>query len=180
MGVSRQEYRSGWPCPPPGDLPDPGVELGSPALQAASLPSEPLWKPTQGGVCSPSARGLMSGGERPGAQQEGNRGSSLASWKTPASQTAGAVPVGNLDLLGCPPLAGLSVLGWGTPRPGWVVTAFHTRSLFRGILSLPEEREPSLTFLGWHRRISVTSLNRCTFPHVFYSKYVLRVFPSKP
>ena len=120
MAVSRQEYRSGWPCPPPGDLPDPGVELGSPALQAASLPSEPLWKPTQGGVCSPSARGLMSGGERPGAQQEGNRGSSLASRKTPASQTAGAVPVGNLDVLGCPPLAGLSVLGWGTPRPGWL------------------------------------------------------------
>ena len=59
-------------------------------------------------------------------------------------------------------------------------TAFHTHSRFRGILSLPEAREPSTTFLGWHRKISVTSLNRCTFPHVFYSKYVLRVFPSTP
>ena len=37
MGVSRQEYWSGLPCPPPGDLPDPGIEPGSPALQANSL-----------------------------------------------------------------------------------------------------------------------------------------------
>ena len=73
-----------------------------------------------GGVWSPSARGLMSGGERPGAQQEGNRGSSPASWKTPASQTAGAGPVCNLDLLGCAPLAGRSVLGRGAPWRGWL------------------------------------------------------------
>ena len=36
MGFSRQEYRSGLPCPPPGDLPDPGIEpttLTSPVLQ---------------------------------------------------------------------------------------------------------------------------------------------------
>ena len=43
MGFSRQEYWSGLPCPPPGDLPDPGIEPGSPALQADSLPSEPHW-----------------------------------------------------------------------------------------------------------------------------------------
>ena len=29
MGFSRQEYRSGLPCPPPGDLPDPGIEPAS-------------------------------------------------------------------------------------------------------------------------------------------------------
>ena len=34
MGFSRQEYWSGLPCPPPGDLPHPGIERGSPALQA--------------------------------------------------------------------------------------------------------------------------------------------------
>ena len=34
MGFSRQEYRSGLPCPPPGDLPDPGVEPTSPASPA--------------------------------------------------------------------------------------------------------------------------------------------------
>ena len=35
-GFSRQEYWSGLPFPSPGDLPDPGIELGSPALQADS------------------------------------------------------------------------------------------------------------------------------------------------
>ena len=40
MGFSRQEYWSGLPCPPPGDLSKPGIELGSPALQVASLPAE--------------------------------------------------------------------------------------------------------------------------------------------
>ena len=44
MGFSRQEYWSGLPCPPPGDLPNPGIELRSPALQADSLTSEPPGK----------------------------------------------------------------------------------------------------------------------------------------
>ena len=33
MGFSRQEYWSGLPCPPPGDLPDPGIKPPSPALK---------------------------------------------------------------------------------------------------------------------------------------------------
>ena len=37
MGFSRQEYWSGLPFPSPRDLPDPGIELGCPALQAYSL-----------------------------------------------------------------------------------------------------------------------------------------------
>ena len=45
MGSSRQEYWSGWPFPSPGELPNPGIEPGFPALQADSLPSEPLGKP---------------------------------------------------------------------------------------------------------------------------------------
>ena len=44
MGFSRQEYLSGLPCPPPGDLPYPGIEPGSPALQVDSLLSELPWK----------------------------------------------------------------------------------------------------------------------------------------
>ena len=40
MGFSRQEYWSGLPFHFPGDLPDPGTEPGSPALQADSLPNE--------------------------------------------------------------------------------------------------------------------------------------------
>ena len=45
VGFSRQEYWSGVPLPSPGDLPDPGIELRSPALQADTLPSEPPGKP---------------------------------------------------------------------------------------------------------------------------------------
>ena len=41
---SRQEYWSGLSFPSPGDLPDPGIEPRSPALQADSLPSEPPGK----------------------------------------------------------------------------------------------------------------------------------------
>jgi len=41
---SRQEYWSGLPFPSPGDLPNPGIEPRSPALQADSLPSEPPGK----------------------------------------------------------------------------------------------------------------------------------------
>ena len=40
MEFSRQEYGSGLPFPSPGDLPDPGIEPRSPALQADALPSE--------------------------------------------------------------------------------------------------------------------------------------------
>ena len=61
MGFSRQEYWSGLPFPSPGDLPDPGIEPGSPASQADALPSKPpaaaakslqscltLWDPIDG------------------------------------------------------------------------------------------------------------------------------------
>jgi len=63
MGFSRQEYWSGLSFPSLGDLPDPGIETGSPALQADALPSEPPRKPNAVGVpvisspvprCSPS------------------------------------------------------------------------------------------------------------------------------
>ena len=46
MGFSRQEYWSGLPFPSPGDLPDPGIEPRSPALQAVALTFEPPGKPT--------------------------------------------------------------------------------------------------------------------------------------
>ena len=45
VGFSRREYWSGVPLPSPGDLPDPGIEPGSPALQADALLSEPPGKP---------------------------------------------------------------------------------------------------------------------------------------
>ena len=45
MGFSRQECRGGLPFPSPGDLPDPGIKPGSPALQADTLLSELPGKP---------------------------------------------------------------------------------------------------------------------------------------
>ena len=45
MRFSRQGYWSGLPFPSPRDLPDPGIEPRSPALQADPLPSEPPVKP---------------------------------------------------------------------------------------------------------------------------------------
>ena len=44
MGFSRREYWSGLPFPSPGDLPDPGIEPRSPALQVDALISEPPGK----------------------------------------------------------------------------------------------------------------------------------------
>ena len=46
MGFSKQWYWSGLPFPSPGDLPDPGIEPGSPALQADSLPTKLQGKPS--------------------------------------------------------------------------------------------------------------------------------------
>ena len=45
MEFSRQEYWSGLSVPAPGDLPDPGIEPRSPALQADYLQSKPPGKP---------------------------------------------------------------------------------------------------------------------------------------
>ena len=50
-GFSKQEYWSGLPCLPPGDLPHRGTEPRSSALQADSLPSEPPEKPLS--LCDP-------------------------------------------------------------------------------------------------------------------------------
>ena len=52
MGFSRQEYWSGLSFPSPGDLPDPGIELSSPALIGGFFTTEPLGKP-QASECSP-------------------------------------------------------------------------------------------------------------------------------
>ena len=50
MGFSRQEYWSGLPCPPPGDVPNPEIIPMSPSLQADSLPSDPPGKPMNTGA----------------------------------------------------------------------------------------------------------------------------------
>ena len=45
MGFSPQEYWSGLPFPPPGDLPDPGMKPASPALAGGFITTEPPGKP---------------------------------------------------------------------------------------------------------------------------------------
>ena len=51
MGFSRQEQRSGLPFPPPGDLPDPGIELASPALAGRFFTTEPPGKVKVAQLC---------------------------------------------------------------------------------------------------------------------------------
>ena len=46
VGFSKQECWSGFPCPPPGDLPNPGIKSRSLTLHVDSLRSEPPEKPT--------------------------------------------------------------------------------------------------------------------------------------
>ena len=68
MEFSRPEYWSGLLCPPPGDLPNPGIEPRSPTLQADSLPAEPPGKPKNTAVGSFSLlRGIFP-------TQESNQG----------------------------------------------------------------------------------------------------------
>ena len=65
MGFSRQEYWSELPCPPPGDLPDPGIKPTSPvapALQADCLPLSHRG--------SPSSNNYFSKGPTGGAQTQ--------------------------------------------------------------------------------------------------------------
>ena len=54
MGFSRQEYWSGLPCPPPRNLPDPGIEPKSPALAGRFFTTVPPEKPwSVSCICSP-------------------------------------------------------------------------------------------------------------------------------
>ena len=50
MGIIQARILDWMPCPPPGDLPNPGIKPMSPALQADALTSEPPGKPVLGVV----------------------------------------------------------------------------------------------------------------------------------
>ena len=67
-GFSRREYWSGLPCPPPADLPNPGIKPRTPTLQVDSLLSKPLGKPKNTGVgCLSLLHGIFQ-------TQESNQG----------------------------------------------------------------------------------------------------------
>ena len=86
MGFSRQEYWSVLPCPPPGDLPDPGIEPLSPAasaLQADSLPlrhqgsplreEQSLWKAFSGSRLGHTSSARGDGVRAPPGEKGGGR-----------------------------------------------------------------------------------------------------------
>ena len=102
-GISRQEYWSGVPFPSPGDLPNPWVEPGSPALQADALPSEPPGKC----ICTTVGVSLVAqtvkhlpamqetqvqslGGEDPLEKEMATHSSTLA-WKIPWTKEPGGL-----------------------------------------------------------------------------------------
>ena len=94
MGFSRQKYWNGLPFPSPGDFPSPGIERGSPSLQADSLPSEPpdlvvghvyLYLPGKAVLCSESCpEGQKGQGFFTGAQ-----GSGKVSWSSVSASKHG-------------------------------------------------------------------------------------------
>ena len=91
-GFSRQEYWSGLPGPPPGNLPNPGTEPRSPGLQAFSLPSEPPGKPKNTGV------GILSKGSsrpryRTGVSCIAGGFWSWATREAPSSASYPAIPI---------------------------------------------------------------------------------------
>ena len=74
MGILQQEYWSGLPCSPPGDLPNPGIEPRSPVLQVDSLSFKPSGKPKNTAVGSLS---LLQGNF---VTQESNQGLLHCRW----------------------------------------------------------------------------------------------------
>ena len=74
MGFSRQEYWSALPFPSPGDLPYPGIEPGSPTLQADTLTSEPPGKPIVRYYSAIKRKGLFHGWLSPWVQRNWGQG----------------------------------------------------------------------------------------------------------
>ena len=98
LGFSRQEYWSGLPFPSPGDLPNPGIEPGSPSLQADALPSEPpgkLTSPTslvaQTVKCLPTIQEtwVRSLGQEDPLEKEMATHFSILAWKIPWTKEPG-------------------------------------------------------------------------------------------
>ena len=75
VGFSRQKYGSGWPLPPPGDLPNPGIEPGSPSLAGGFFTPEPPGKPQW-----PGGRTFLGLGPQEGTGAEAGALSTFPGW----------------------------------------------------------------------------------------------------
>ena len=115
---SRQEYWSGFPCPPLEDLPDPGIKPTFPALQEDSLPSEPLGK---------------SSASKAQHESSSLRGLSILLWVLVLPPCTSMVPLRQPDLL-------VSLLSAHLPSP-WLLRELS----FPGLMATP--RSPG-TALG--------------------------------
>ena len=134
MGFSRQEHWSGLLCPPPGDLPDPGIESWSPALPAGSLPPEPPGKPSiqQGNI----------GASKAGRTQTGSRGQGGDLGPLTPAQQEPQVRGGQLS----PHPAWRGSPSSGRPPP-YMPLFQNTASLLQSRERLPESRKAQQTAL---------------------------------
>ena len=135
MEVSRQEYWSGSPCPPPGDLPNPGIKhvsLTSPALQAGSLPLEPpgMWHIRP--LIPPPPWRLL--------------------WLLPPTQAiTGSTLMGSLTVL-CFTLEGAlpspSLAGWGSCPLSWTPTPYFGSFIFVSLQHLAQSWHTARVFIA--------------------------------
>ena len=102
IGLSRQEYWSRLLFPSPGDLPEPGIKPGSPALQADSLPTEVSAKPKSSVLCVNLKLHLRAGNRDLGNNSFSERGVHFSLWAV-QGRSADLPRHLNLCLLPCHP-----------------------------------------------------------------------------
>ena len=88
MGFSRQEYWSVLPFPSPGDLPNPGIELWSPASQADSIPTELPGGSDSKASAYNAGDWVQSLGQEDILEKEMATHSSILAWKIPWTEEA--------------------------------------------------------------------------------------------
>ena len=150
MGFSRQEYWRGLPCPPPGDLPHPGIKPRSPALQENSLPSEPPGKPSHpmGGHRAPASCVMQ---QFPTSYRfyppQGVYFNTLSQFVPSPLAPAGSVTCSLcLSLCSCP--GSRTPIHWTTPRWGGPETGPLRRSLRQRRSGGGSSSNPASVLLG--------------------------------
>ena len=154
MGFSRQEYWSGLPFPSPGDLPNPGIESRSNALQADSLPTE-LWGKSI--FSSYTSLNYWSMRRSMGSIRGHTHGIKTLEFESDSTQRLPLLDLGWVVY----PLPGF----WGTESNKWI---FHcarstplTPSWFRGQLYLPFH-----LWIGHQSALTPSIVASADLPHI--------------